>query len=544
MQRIASGFLAIILLLTLALSFGSPVRAQSTSAQLEQIQTLLAMIEQLQTQLAALRGEGSPIGQCLSLSRSLYLGISDRESLGEVSKLQRFLTSTGYYTYGEITGYYGPATQRAVQAWQAANSVVSSGSPETTGYGVVGPSTRIAIARGCVSNPVSTPSIKNDTMSVTISAISNSENPTVQGNAYGVDEVAFSVSNGDKVYGSGNIKVEDNDWSHKITKDLDDGKYTLTVYVDNSSVAQKTFEVDVLEEDPNIILTYPKRSVTFDKSKSNDDVVIKWTASDVLPNTNVIIDIETEELDAGSVIGGGSSQFVAKNGSYEHHIAIDSDGTMDAGTYKVQISLEECHSDGCSVNPRFPGLEEDVEVYDRSNYGYFTIVDGDNASVDMQISGYGTSNSIEVDVTDTLEVVYYPAGEIYECEIIGEYSDGSERIVEHPWPNTIRAGQYGRQSFNAYSAYPAIELRELRVECSNEAGKTVATDSIDVDVDNDEISDYEIIVDGDVESGTGMSEAEARARCLKESDALENRGVRVQCSWDSGEFFDATNLKG
>jgi peptidoglycan hydrolase-like protein with peptidoglycan-binding domain len=544
-QKSACGLLAVALLFTLVISFTSPARAESTSPQLEQIQTLLATIEQLQAQLAQLRGGSSSGTQCTELSRSLFLGSSDRDTTGEVSKLQRFLTSTGHYTYGEVTGYYGPATQRAVQAWQASKGVVSSGSPETTGYGVVGPSTRSVIARNCsVSTPAVTPIIQNDDISVTISSISNSENPTVKGTAYGVGEVGFSVDNGDKVYGSGDIEVEDNEWSHKITKDLDDGEYTLTVYVDNSKVAQKTFEVDVVEEDPSISLTYPKRNVTFDKSESNDDVIIKWTATDVPSNTNVIIDIETEELYAGSVIGGGSSQLVAKNSSSEHRIAIDSEGTMDAGEYKVRLSLEECHSLGCNVSYTFGQLEEDLKVYDRSNYGYFTVVDGDNASVDLRVSGYGTSNEIDVDVTDTLEVTYYPAGEIDECKIIGDYSGGSDRVVEHPWPNTILAGQYGRQTFNAYSEYPAIELEELRVECSNEDSRTVATDSIEVDVDNDEMSDYKIIVDGDVESGTGISEAETRSRCLKESNALENREVRVQCSWDGDEFFDATNWKG
>ncbi|MFT5832084.1 MAG: hypothetical protein ACI9SY_000465, partial [Candidatus Paceibacteria bacterium] len=153
-QKSTCGLLAVALLFTLAFSFSIPARAESTSPQLEQIQTLLAIIEQLQAQLAQLRGESSSGTQCTQLSRSLFLGSSDSDTAGEVSELQRFLTSTGHYTYGEVTGYYGPATQRAVQAWQTAKGVVSSGSPETTGYGVVGPSTRSLIARNCsVSTP-------------------------------------------------------------------------------------------------------------------------------------------------------------------------------------------------------------------------------------------------------------------------------------------------------------------------------------------------------------------------------------------------------
>ena len=46
------------------------------------------------------------------------------------------------YPEGDITGYYGPATERAIQRFQTQHAIVSSGSPATTGYGSVGPSTR------------------------------------------------------------------------------------------------------------------------------------------------------------------------------------------------------------------------------------------------------------------------------------------------------------------------------------------------------------------------------------------------------------------
>ncbi len=42
------------------------------------------------------------------------------ESGGEISKIQAFLKKFGYYRYPEITGYYGPITDRAVRAFQAA----------------------------------------------------------------------------------------------------------------------------------------------------------------------------------------------------------------------------------------------------------------------------------------------------------------------------------------------------------------------------------------------------------------------------------------
>ncbi len=86
-----------------------------------------------------------PTFSCPTLSQNLWQGVKGPS----VASLQQFLLSAGTYTYPEITGYYGPATQQAVEKWQAQNGVVSFGTPNTTGYGVVGPATRAAISRVC-----------------------------------------------------------------------------------------------------------------------------------------------------------------------------------------------------------------------------------------------------------------------------------------------------------------------------------------------------------------------------------------------------------
>jgi peptidoglycan hydrolase-like protein with peptidoglycan-binding domain len=54
-----------------------------------------------------------------------------------VTKLQNFLRKQGDYNV-EITGYYGPKTEKAVQRFQEKKEIVLRGTPETTGYGVVG----------------------------------------------------------------------------------------------------------------------------------------------------------------------------------------------------------------------------------------------------------------------------------------------------------------------------------------------------------------------------------------------------------------------
>ncbi len=139
--------------------------AQSTTDLQAQINSLLQTIKNLQSQLVSIqnnqgstKGETTSVGgsnagasvSCLTLKNSLYLGLRDSDTEGEVSLLQKFLQSQGDFTHPVITGYFGPATERAIQKWQTRNAVVSSGSPETTGFGVVGPQTRDVIRKfGC-----------------------------------------------------------------------------------------------------------------------------------------------------------------------------------------------------------------------------------------------------------------------------------------------------------------------------------------------------------------------------------------------------------
>ena len=58
----------------------------------------------------------------------------------EVSTLQKVLAQDpGVYPEGSITGYFGPATLRAVKAFQVKYSIAKKGD---LGFGLVGPATR------------------------------------------------------------------------------------------------------------------------------------------------------------------------------------------------------------------------------------------------------------------------------------------------------------------------------------------------------------------------------------------------------------------
>ena len=75
--------------------------------------------------------------------------ISKNISLGargtDVTILQTFLIKQNHLTADNVTGYFGYATESAVQKFQKAMNIVSSGSPNSTGYGAVGNITRAKI---------------------------------------------------------------------------------------------------------------------------------------------------------------------------------------------------------------------------------------------------------------------------------------------------------------------------------------------------------------------------------------------------------------
>jgi len=64
------------------------------------------------------------------------------DSNADVTTLQTYLAqSTIFYPEALITGYYGQLTKAGVERFQTSHSIVTSGTPETTGYGRVGPLT-------------------------------------------------------------------------------------------------------------------------------------------------------------------------------------------------------------------------------------------------------------------------------------------------------------------------------------------------------------------------------------------------------------------
>ena len=123
--------------ITLILPF---LASAATVAELQaQLQALLAQVAALQTQVAS-----TPTATfCPSLTRNLSRGMKG----SDVASLQQFLISQNLLTSDSATGFFGALTESAVKQWQAKNGIASSGTPNTTGYGAVGPRTRVAMAK-------------------------------------------------------------------------------------------------------------------------------------------------------------------------------------------------------------------------------------------------------------------------------------------------------------------------------------------------------------------------------------------------------------
>ncbi len=86
---------------------------------------------------------------CVALTHNMGPEDTDATTAGDVSRLQNFLVGLGLLDATLPHGFYGPSTVRAVQAWQNSHGLITSGDPDSTGYGFVGPRTRAAMAQGC-----------------------------------------------------------------------------------------------------------------------------------------------------------------------------------------------------------------------------------------------------------------------------------------------------------------------------------------------------------------------------------------------------------
>jgi peptidoglycan hydrolase-like protein with peptidoglycan-binding domain len=344
-----------------------------------QLQILLSQVNALTPTAAPISIPTTPssiiptttASSCPAFTQTLYRGKRDTDTGGEVTKLQQFLASdSSIYPEREVTGYFGALTERAVQRWQTAHSVVSSGTPDTTGYGVIGPKTRIAISQKCKPAEIiqnSTPPTIVPIVSPKESVLATATPPMVARNippsissvtgptsllidAAGIwtviadddqfDTLIYQVSWGDSI----SPKQKNGVFSHSYTKV---GTYTATFMVTD-------IEDRFVFETRTIVVTKPAPdnsppAITSTETSGTlsvgEAIVFTWKATD--PNSdNIVWAISWGDGTTTGVVCSGTNKPdtntvspVGWERSFEHVYT-------SAGTYNVTATVSDCKENG------------------------------------------------------------------------------------------------------------------------------------------------------------------------------------------------------
>ena len=105
-------------------------------------------VAQLQAQIKALNtkaAQNQVSTVCVVLTHDFSEGATGATTNGEVSKLRQFLEDTGFFPVEKITGYFGPATLHALQAWQSADAASLGGKS----VGSLDQQARVAMRASC-----------------------------------------------------------------------------------------------------------------------------------------------------------------------------------------------------------------------------------------------------------------------------------------------------------------------------------------------------------------------------------------------------------
>lgn len=110
----------------------------------DQLSDLRGQLEFVQRQLQRIAILGTDAA-CVAIAHDFSMGATDANTGGDVTKLQQFLAKDlSIYPEGVVTGYFGPATSRALQRWQIRHDITIT----IPGIGAFGPKTRKAMMSG------------------------------------------------------------------------------------------------------------------------------------------------------------------------------------------------------------------------------------------------------------------------------------------------------------------------------------------------------------------------------------------------------------
>ena len=96
------------------------IGTDTSTSTILRVDALRAVVSMLTSSIAAIRLQQARVSKasCFVPAYDLYLGRTDAQTNGEVSKLQLWLKAEGYFPDAQGTGYYGEKTAAAVVRWQ------------------------------------------------------------------------------------------------------------------------------------------------------------------------------------------------------------------------------------------------------------------------------------------------------------------------------------------------------------------------------------------------------------------------------------------
>ncbi|MCR4330445.1 MAG: carbohydrate-binding protein [Patescibacteria group bacterium] len=176
----------------------------------------------------------------------------------EVTKLQQYLAKDpALYPEGTISGYFGVLTEAAIKRFQQKYGIVSAGTPESTGYGMVGPKTRAKLnelmggdTTTTTPSQTTTPNANNTTPSIQITAkttasLSESVSFTAQtaddGRPFGTLTITWS-----KIDGPGTVTFSNTRTANTAVSFSETGRYHIKATVSDGVLsAGDTIAIDI-----------------------------------------------------------------------------------------------------------------------------------------------------------------------------------------------------------------------------------------------------------------------------------------------------------
>lgn len=305
-----------------------------------QIQALLVQIAALKMQMGTGASVGTSASACITLTNSLSIEDTDADNNGEVTKLQQFLArDASVYPEGRVTGFFGPATQRAVQRWQKAHSIVSSGDPDSTGYGFVGSKTRAAMAQSCggispanQSPAVSSPVTNNTTPACSIAA---TPNPASFGQTV---TLTWTSQNAVSAQWQPDMSGKDNITTPSGTPDTSGAAYVTANVLGNPNITLKVIAANGTSNTCTATFSVPSQYPSISGNANSyatidQNTLITSSRNPTLSGTANMNGVAVQIYDSNNVIVSGNGFVPVVNGRWSVSIP----QTLQSGTYKVEV---------------------------------------------------------------------------------------------------------------------------------------------------------------------------------------------------------------